>query len=83
MICKKTFKLSFLTGAPQSLKYAVSKKQKIILSSFGMSDDDIRTIANEIGMLLENNKSLMYDTDSEGEDEEMNDYGTDTLDFFD
>ena len=65
------------------LDHAVSKKQKIILSSFGMSDDDIRTIANEISLLLENNKSLMYDADSDDEDEEVNDYGTDTLDFFD
>ena len=60
------------------------KKQKIILSSFGMSSDDIRTIADEISMLLTNNKSLMYDTESDDEDdEEVNDYGTDTLDFFD
>ena len=49
-----------------------------------MSSDDIRTIADEISMLLTNNKSLMYDTESDDEDdEEVNDYGTDTLDFFD
>ena len=65
------------------LDHAVSKKQKIILSSFGMSDEDIRTIANEISILLDNNKSLMYEVDTDDEDEEVNDYGTDTLDFFD
>ena len=65
------------------LDHAVSKKQKIILSSFGMSDEDIRTIAKEISILLDNNKSLMYEVDTDDEDEEVNDYGTDTLDFFD
>ena len=67
------------------LDHAVSKKQKIILNSFGMSDEDIRTITDEISILLDNNKSLMYeaDTDDEDEEEEVNDYGTDTLDFFD
>jgi len=66
------------------LDHAVSKKQKIILSSFGMSDEDIRIIADEISILLDNNKSLMYEADTDDEDEEeVSDYGTDTLDFFD
>ena len=46
------------------LDQAVSRKQKIILSSFGMSDETIRTIADEISILLENNKSLMYEADT-------------------
>lgn len=47
-----------------------------------MSDEDIRTIADEISILLDNNKSLMYEADTDDEDEEeVNDYGTDTLFF--
>ena len=48
-----------------------------------MSDEDIRTIADEISILLDNNKSLMYEADTDDEDEEVNDYGTDTLFFLD
>lgn len=49
------------------LDHALSKKQKIILSSFGLGEDDIRSIANDIGKLLAENKSLLYETESESE----------------
>ncbi len=61
------------------LDHAVTKKQKVILSAFGMSDEDIRAIAVEIGELLDNSKSLI---DSEPTEEEDND-GEDTYDIFD
>ena len=63
------------------LDHAVSKRQKIILSSFGMDADSIRSIAAEIGSLLENNKSLM--DESEKTDEEVYEDGTDEVDIFD
>lgn len=63
------------------LDHAVSKRQKIILSSFGMDADSIRSIAAEIGSLLENNKSLM--DESEKKDEEVYEDGTDEVDIFD
>lgn len=63
------------------LDHAVSKRQKIILSSFGMDADSIRSIATEIGALLENNKSLM--DESEKADEEVYEDGTDEVDIFD
>ncbi len=34
------------------LDHAVTKKQKVILSSFGLCDEDVRKTANEIGQLL-------------------------------
>ena len=49
------------------LDHALSKKQKIILSSFGLGEVDIRSIANDIGKLLAENKSLLYETESESE----------------
>lgn len=63
------------------LDHAVSKRQKIILSSFGMDADSIKSLANEIGTLLKNNQSLMADTDES--DEEDYEYGTDEVDIFD
>ncbi len=61
------------------LDHAVTKKQKILLSAFGMSDEDIRAAAVEIGDLLDNSKSLI---DSEPT-EEGDDDGEDTYDIFD
>ncbi len=65
------------------LDHAVTRKQKIILSSFGMSEDDIFKSASEISRLLANNQSLMPDTEEEANDfEEEDDYdGTDEDDF--
>ena len=41
------------------LDHAVTKKQKIILSAFGLNEDSIRTGAAEISSLLASNQSLM------------------------
>ncbi len=41
------------------LDHAVSKRQKIILSSFGMDAESIQSLATEIGTLLENNQSII------------------------
>ena len=38
------------------LDHAVTKKQKVILSAFGLSDESIRQTANEVGQALINNK---------------------------
>lgn len=50
------------------LDHAVTKKQKDILSAFGIDVDYVKTKAREISMLLENNR-CMNETD-ESEDEE-------------
>ena len=63
------------------LDHAVSKRQKTILSSFGMDADTIKALAKDIGTLLKNNQSLMDDTDEP--DEEEYEYGTDEIDIFD
>lgn len=63
------------------LDHAVSKRQKIILSSFGMDADSIKSLANEIGTLLKNSQSLMDDTDEPNEEDYK--YGTDEIDIFD
>lgn len=63
------------------LDHAVSKRQKIILSAFGMNDDSIRSIATEIGNLLAKNQSFLPAEDSQ--DEEVNDDGTYTFDIID
>lgn len=51
------------------LDHAVSKRQKIILSSFGMNANDISVISVEIDKLLKNDQSLM-DTEEDIDDEE-------------
>jgi len=52
------------------LDHAVSKRQKIILSSFGLNADDIKSIAEEIDTLLTNSRSLM-DTEPDIDEEEL------------
>ena len=42
-----------------ALDHAVTKKQKIILSAFGLNEDSIRTGAAEISSLLASNQPLM------------------------
>ena len=42
-----------------ALDHAVTKKQKIILSAFGLNEDSIRAGAAEISSLLSSNQSLM------------------------
>lgn len=63
------------------LDHAVTKKQKIILSSFGMDAESIHDIACTIGNLLSNDKSLLQD--KEFLNEEENDDGTYEIDIFD
>ena len=52
------------------LDHAVTKKQKTILSSFGLDADDIINKAAEISKLLEDSKSLMETASQQMEDEE-------------
>lgn len=54
------------------LDHAVSKRQKIILSAFGLDDMYIRSIAAEIGNLLENNQSLLEVAAEEDEENGQN-----------
>ena len=61
------------------LDYAVTRKQKTILSSFGLDENDIHSNAEEIGNLLANNKSLM---DSESQQMEEED-GEEEIYFYD
>jgi len=59
------------------LDHAISRKQKIILSAFGMDDDDIRILASSISTMMANNQSLLTTT------EEDNSYGEKSFDLFD
>lgn len=59
------------------LDHAVSKKQKTILSAFGMDDDDIRSLALRISNSLVDNQSLLTPI------EEDDTHGKDTFDIFD
>ena len=54
------------------LDHAVSKRQKIILSAFGLDDMDIRSTAAEISNLLANNQSLMEAAAKEDEEDGQN-----------
>lgn len=51
------------------LDHAVTKKQKIILGSFGLEESDIRKTAEEINILLINNQSLMNELPEEENDD--------------
>ncbi len=52
------------------LDHAISKRQKIILSSFGLNAENIKAVADDIDTLLKNNQSLM-DTETESDEEEL------------
>lgn len=68
------------------LDHAVTKKQKTILSSFGLADTDVFHSAAEISRLLGNNQSLLPDTDEENESFENKEddfYGEDEIDICD
>ena len=65
------------------LDHAVTKKQKVILSSFGLNNDDVLRSANEIGQLLAKNKSLIETEDSDTEEKEEDGDGENTFDFID
>lgn len=60
------------------LDHAVSKRQKIILSSFGLDDMDVRSAAAQISSLLANNQSLL-ETESKEDIED----GQDEIDYYD
>ena len=47
------------------LDHAVSKRQKTILSAFGMDEENIRTLATQISNMLANNQSLLTDTEED------------------
>ena len=63
------------------LDHAVSKRQKTILSAFGMNKDDITRISAEIGNYLAENQ--LPPTANETEGEEVDDDGTYEIDIFD
>ena len=52
------------------LDHAVTKKQKVILSSFGLNDEDIRHYAEEISTLLVASKSLIENENLQMEEDE-------------
>ena len=55
-------------GGSYRLDHAVSKRQKVILSSFGMNAEDISATAIEIDKLLKGSQSLV-DTEKEAGEE--------------
>lgn len=65
------------------LDHAVTKKQKVILSSFGLSNDDVLMTANDIGQLLASNKSLIEAEEPDTDEMEEDGDGEDTFDFID
>ena len=66
------------TNGQYRLDHAVSKKQKTILSAFGMDDEDIKSLALQISNMLANSQSLLQTSDEEKET-----YGEDTFDYLD
>lgn len=60
------------------LDHAVSKRQKTILSAFGLDDMDVRSTAVQISNLLASNQSLLETTVREDEDD-----GQDEIDYYD
>ena len=66
------------TNGQYRLDHAVSKKQKTILSAFGMDDEDIKSLALQISNMLANSQSLLQISDEEEET-----YGEDTFDYLD
>ena len=61
----------------------MAKKQKVILSSFGMAEEDIRKTATEIAELLKKNQSLLPEPDEDDEGEEVDFDGEYEIDFLD
>ena len=58
-------------GKDYKLDHAVTKNQKIILSSFGMDEDNIRKSADDIRKQLANSQSLMKKEDQDDGKEEI------------
>jgi transposase len=65
------------TDGHYRLDHAVTKKQKTILSAFGIDEDSIRKEATEISSLLASSQSLLDSSDKEDDD------GEDPLDSID
>ena len=65
------------------LDHAVTRKQKVILSSFGLSEEDVIKAAGEISHLLANNQSLLPEEDDtvDADGEEVDFDGADEDDF--
>lgn len=59
-------------GGSYKLDHAVTKKQKIILSSFGLDENSIIMSADEISKLLASSQSLMDKEESNDGEEEIN-----------
>lgn len=59
------------------LDHAVSKRQKTILSAFGLDDMDIRSTAVQVGNLLANNQSLLEAAAREDEEDGQNEINYD------
>ena len=58
------------------LDHAISRRQKTILSSFGMDVASIKDISNEISTMLAKNQSLMESTTNNDETDEEDYDGT-------
>ena len=57
-------------GGKYKLDHAVTKTQKIILSSFGLNEDNISVSAEEISKMLASSQSLMNkEVPDDGEEE--------------
>lgn len=69
------------------LDHAVTRRQKTILSAFGLSDKDVFQSAGEISKLLANSQSLNSESDTaedcQNQNEEDNLYGEDEIDLYD
>ena len=61
------------------LDHAVSKKQKTILSSFGLSDIDVKSIALDIGKRLSDSSTIIDETAAKEDEGD----GEDTIDIID
>ena len=59
-------------GGNYKLDYAVTKKQKIILCSFGLDENSIIRSADEISKLLASSQSLMDKEESNDGEKEIN-----------
>ena len=69
------------------LDHAVTRRQKTILSAFGLSDKDVFQSAGEISKLLANSRSPYSESDTaedcQNQNEEDNLYGEDEIDLYD
>ena len=60
------------SGGSYKLDHAVTKTQKIILSSFGLDETNIKDSAEEISKLLATSQSLISREESDDGEEEIN-----------